>query len=498
MKTALISVYYKDKVADFARELVNQGWRILSTGGTKAHLIENGIEVTDVSEITNFPEILDGRVKTLSPYVFGGILYRRDSEDHVDTINEHKIESIDMVVNMLYPFEETVSNPESTQSEIIEKIDIGGPSMIRASAKNYKDVYIVTSPDQYERVIEAIKNDEGEDFRKELAKEAFITTAAYDMAIAEYFQDDEVSDLFFHFEKDQELRYGENSHQKASYYKDAKGDSLGGLKLYQGKALSFNNIQDITCALEFIDFFDEPTAIGIKHNNPSGIASSNKIFDAYKKCIDADSESIFGGIVIVNEEIGADLAKEMTSFFLEIVIGPSFTKEALEIFKDKPNLRVVEYTNLNNKKYQFKEAFGGLLVQDRDLDLYKELKVTSKKEPSQEELDELLFAYKCVKCLKSNAIAITKDKQTLGLGIGDVNRFFAVSHALDMAGEEAKGAVAASDGFFPFDDGVKAFHQAGIKAVIQPGGSVKDEDSIKFVDENDMSMVFTGMRHFRH
>lgn len=498
MKTALISVYYKDKLADFAKDLIDQGWRILSTGGTKAHLIENGIEVTDVSEVTNFPEILDGRVKTLSPQVFGGILYRRDSKDHVETIKEHEIESIDMVVNMLYPFEETLANPDSTESDIIEKIDIGGPSMIRAAAKNHKDVYIVTSPDQYERVIEAIKNDEGEGFRKELAKEAFITTAAYDMAIANYFQADDVSDLFFHFEKDQELRYGENSHQKASYYKDANTESLGGLKLYQGKELSFNNIQDITCALEFIDFFDEPTAIGIKHNNPSGIASSKEIFDAYKKCIDADSESIFGGIVIVNEEIGEDLAKEMTSFFLEIVIGPSISQEALEIFKSKPNLRVVEYNKLNEKDYQFKEAFGGLLVQDRDLPLYEELKVAGKNEPSQEELDELLFAYKCVKCLKSNAIAITKDKKTLGLGIGDVNRYFAVSHAIEMAGEDAKGAVAASDGFFPFDDGVKAFHKAGVKSVIQPGGSVKDEDSIKFVDENDMSMVFTGMRHFRH
>lgn len=498
MKTALISVYYKDDLADFARNLVDLGWKILSTGGTMAHLRENGIDVVDVSEVTNFPEILDGRVKTLSPYIFGGILYRRDCEDHRETIENHDIKSIDMVVNMLYPFEETVKNPDSTPEDIIEKIDIGGPSMIRAAAKNYKDVYIVTRPDQYSRVIDALKNGEDKNFKKDLAKEAFTLTAAYDMAISKYFQGDQVEDLFMHFKKDMDLRYGENSHQKASYYRDVDSEPMGGLTIHQGKALSYNNIQDISCGLEYITYFDEPTAIGIKHNNPCGIASADNLAEAYKKCIDADSESIFGGIVVVNGQVDGDLAKEMTSFFLEIIIAPSYTDEALEVFKSKEKLRIVSYPEIESKDQVFKEAYKGLLVQDRDAGLYEELKAVTRVKPSDEDMDELIFAYKCVKALKSNAIAITKNKQTLGLGIGDVNRFFAVSHAIDMAGEEAKGAVAASDGFFPFDDGIKAFNEAGIRAVIQPGGSIKDEDSINYADENGMSMVFTGMRHFRH
>lgn len=506
-KTALISVYYKEGLVEFASSLVEMGWSIISTGGTLNALRTAGIEAKDVSEITNFPEILDGRVKTLSPQVFGGILYRRDDEEHINTIAKHGISGIDMVVNILYPFQETLANPSSTDSEIIEKIDIGGPSMIRAAAKNYKDVMIVTSNEQYDEVIEELRAnpDTGIEFKKKLACEAFAHTAAYDIAIANYFMDEtgQSDDLFMHFKKDRELRYGENPHQAATYYRgDEVEGTLNDAKIIQGKELSYNNILDITAGLDFIkEFKDRPTVVGIKHTNPCSIATDDDIEVAYDKCIRGDSESIFGGIIVLNRPVTRSLAEKMTSFFLEIIIAPSIDEAAVEVFKSKPNLRVLEIDSLEFETESdliYTRASGGILVQERDRVLYDELTTVTETEPNSDELEELIFAYKVVKCLKSNAIAVVKDGMTLGLGIGDVNRFFATKHALEMAGEEARGAVVASDGFFPFADSIKEFVDAGITAIIQPGGSIKDQDTIDFANENGIAMVFTGMRHFRH
>lgn len=508
-KTALISVYYKDGLVDFVRELVKLDWDIVSTGGTLKTLREVGIEAIDVTEITGFPEILDGRVKTLSPQVFGGILFRREQEEHQKTIVEHNLRPIDMVVNILYPFEETVKDPNATKQDIIEKIDIGGPSMIRGAAKNYKDVMIVTSSEQYDEVINELKSNPNPsiEFKMNLAKKAFMRTAAYDIAIANYFMSEtnegNPEELFMHFIKDSDLRYGENPHQNASYYKSEEvNGTLNDAKIIQGKSLSYNNILDITAGLDFIaDFMDRPTAIGIKHTNPCAIATSDNIEEAYDKCIEGDSESIFGGIIVLNEPVTAALAEKMTSFFLEIIIAPKIEAEAVEVFKKKPNLRVLEISTLGQKEKAdtiFTRASGGILIQEKDNELYNELVTVTKREPSESELKDLIFAYKVVKCLKSNAIAIVKDGMTLGLGIGDVNRFFAATHALDMAGEEAKGAVVASDGFFPFADSIAEFVKYGVTAIIQPGGSIKDSDTIGYADENDIAMVFTGMRHFRH
>ena len=506
-KTALISVYYKEGLVEFASALVEMGWSIISTGGTLKALRAAGIEAKDVTEITNFPEILDGRVKTLSPQVFGGILYRRDDENHINTITEHGIEGIDMVVNILYPFQETLADPSSTAQEIIEKIDIGGPSMIRAAAKNYKDVIIVTSNEQYDEVIDELKKNQNAslEFKYALAKEAFSHTAAYDIAIANYFMDQtgHKSDLFMHYKKDRELRYGENPHQAAIYYRgDDKEGTLNDAKIIQGKELSYNNILDITAGLDFIkEFKDRPTVVGIKHTNPCSIATDGDIEVAYDKCIRGDSESIFGGIIVLNRPVTRTLAEKMTSFFLEIIIAPSIHKDAVEVFKSKPNLRVIEIESLerdSESDFVFTRASGGILVQERDSVLYDKLTTVTEVEPTEDVLDELIFAYKVVKCLKSNAVAVVKDGMTLGLGIGDVNRFFATKHALAMAGQDARGAVVASDGFFPFSDSIKEFVDAGIIAIIQPGGSIKDQDTIDYANEKGIAMVFTGMRHFRH
>lgn len=507
-KTALISVYYKDDLLDFARGLKKLGWDILSTGGTMKYLLENQVEVTDVTEITRFPEILDGRVKTLSPMVFGGLLYRRDDEKHCQTIKEHGLRPIDMVVNILYPFEETVKNPNSTEEEIIEKIDIGGPSMIRAAAKNHKDVMIVTSNKQYKEVLDKLeKGDVDYNFKRKLAKEAFERTASYDVAIANYFMekdsDKSNNDLLMAFRKDRDLRYGENPHQKAELYvSDEIKGTLNDAEIIQGKELSYNNILDITAGLDFIkNFYDMPTVVGIKHTNPCSIASNEDIEVAYDNCIKGDSESIFGGIIVLNRPVTKSLAEKMTSFFLEIVISNSVTDEAREVFKKKKNLRVIEIPSLMEIPKSdkiFTRASGGILVQERDKELFKELKCVTDKEPSKEELEDLKFAYNVVKCVKSNSVCIVKNRRTLGIGVGDVNRFFASKHALEMAGQDSKGAVVASDGFFPFADSIAEFVKNGIVSVIQPGGSIKDQDTIDYCNQNNISMIFTGMRHFRH
>lgn len=502
-KRALISVFYKDGVVELGQALEGLGWEIISTGGTLQTLLNGGVNAIDASEITRFPEILGGRVKTLSPYIFGGLLYRRGMEEDEKTIQEHDIPSIDMVVNVLYPFEETVKDPDASEEDIIEKIDIGGPSMIRAAAKNYKDVLIVTSPDQYERVIQEAKKGFSLEFKKEMAKLAFERTASYDAAISRYFQEDEFPDtLVLNYDKKMDLRYGENPHQKASFYLEPGYEGkLASMRVLQGKELSYNNIRDIEAAANYMpSFSNKPTAIGIKHTNPCAIGSGDDILTAYQGCIAGDADSIFGGIVAINQPLTLDLAQAMDEIFLEIVIAPKVEKRAELVLAQKPNLRVVEMADIGvkNPRPVYTQVQGGLLVQESDDDLYENLEVVSIKEPSQEEMEDLLFAYKAVKCLNSNAIAIVKDGATIGMGIGDVNRFFASSHALNMAGDRARGAVVASDGFFPFADSIQAFDEAGITAIIQPGGSVRDQEIIDYVDQAGIAMVFTGMRHFKH
>ncbi len=506
-KRCLLSVYDKTGIVDFAKRLEALGWEIISTGNTHKTLEEAGVSVIAIEEVTRFPEILDGRVKTLSPYIFGGILYRRSENKHVQTIEEQGIGSIDMVVNTLYPFVETLNTPGVTESEIIEKIDVGGPSMIRAAAKNYKDVIIITSPDQYDGVIaELEKGLVDEAYRARLASEAFCVTAAYDVAIANYFQEktQNYKSFLMAYDNGTVLRYGENPHQKARYYEES-GLGIGTLKqmvMHQGKPLSYNNYHDASFAIEAIKHFPErPTAVAVKHANPCAIASANSIVEAYAKCEAADPESIFGGIVAVNREVDEVLAKALTEIFLEVVIAPGYTEEALAVLAFKKNLRVLAIEKLmenESSAVAFRQVRGGLLVQEPDDPLYDALSVVSKRQPSEHEMEDLLFAWKVAKLIKSNGIVIAKDETTLGLGLGEVNRFWAIEAGIQRAGESVRGAVCASDAFFPFGDSVAALAEAGVTAVIQPGGSIKDKESLTVADEHNMAMVFTGMRHFRH
>lgn len=509
MKRALISVYDKENIGKFAKSLTDLGWEIVSTGGTLSYLKNAGIEAIDVTDLTNFPEILGGRVKTLSPHIFGGILYRRDKEEDVQTIKDQGLNSIDMVVVSLYPFEDTVADRNSTHEDIIEKIDIGGPSMIRAAAKNYKDVLVVTDKSQYDLVIRELEKNPNTslDFRQGLALKAFERTGAYDAHIGKYFQEKEALEipetLNLSYAKVKDLRYGENPHQRAAYYKDASSKKgLNSMDIIQGKDLSYNNILDISAALEFMPFFgeDEPVVIGIKHTNPCGIAAGKDILEAYDKCIEADSESIYGGIVVLNRPISSEIAEKATKFFLEILIAPGVDEGAKDVLKKKENMRVVIVPDLCDKGEDliYKSVQGGLLVQDRDKELYDDLKIVTDSQPSKAQMEDMIFAYKAVKCTKSNSVIIVKNKQTLGIGLGDVNRFFASTHALDMAGDLAEGAVVASDGFFPFADSIEIFADKGVSAVIQPGGSIRDDETIAYANEKGISMVFTGMRHFRH
>lgn len=507
-KRALISVYDKKGIVEFAKTLEKLGWEILSTGGTKRHLEEAGLAVTDVQEVTQFPEILDGRVKTLAPQIFAGLLYRRDDPNHVETMKKLGLKPIDMVVNTLYPFVETVKNPDSTEADIIEKIDIGGPSMIRACAKNFKDTIIVTRQCDYERVAKALEEDKLDyAMRKDLARIAFETTAAYDIAIAHYFQsftDQKFpQELFLHMTRGYDLRYGENPHQDAAYYQEdrVKG-TLNDATVLQGKALSFNNLNDATMACESIKHFTErPTVIGLKHANACAIASADNLYDAWLKCFAADSMSIFGGIVVFNGTVDEKTAKKLTEIFLEVVIAPEFTEGAKKAFKKKKNLRVLEIPSLmyiDKEDYDMKRVLGGMLVQERDGELIKEWNVVTDREPTEKEKKDLLFAYKCCKAIKSNGIVLVKDEVTTGIGLGEVNRIWAAEEAVERSGENVKGAVCASDAFFPFDDCMTLFAKAGVTAVIQPGGSIRDKDSEKVANENDIAMVYTAMRHFKH
>ncbi len=510
MKRALISVYDKTGIVQFAEELVSMGWEIISTGGTHKLLSDNGIKVKEVDEITKFPEILDGRVKTLNPRIYGGILFRRDKEEHRRVIEDMGIFPIHMVVNNLYPFEDTVKKVGASMEEIIENIDIGGPSMIRAAAKNFQDVTVVVDPSDYNQVLLELrqKGETKPETRLELARKVFSYTAYYDALISQYFndlcQETFPEYLTLPYRKRGQLRYGENPHQKAAFYADYNQieGTISGAKQLHGKGLSYNNINDSNGAISIIKEFQEPAAIAVKHGNPCGAGVGRDIVEAFQKAYDSDSESIFGGIVALNREVSPELAERLSKIFLEIIIAPAFSEKALEVLMAKKNVRLLQIPEMTDAIYTkpvAKQVEGGMLLQERNLSLLQEdMEIVTERFPEEEELDDLEFAWKIAKHISSNGVVIAKDGATIGIGLGEVNRFWAVQKAVERAGKKADGAVLASDGFFPFKDSVEAIAQAGIRAVIQPGGSVRDSEVTKEADANGMAMVFTGMRHFRH
>lgn len=509
MKRALISVSDKTGILDFTKELVKLGYEIISTGGTKKVLEDAGIDVIGISEVTNFPEIMDGRVKTLHPNVHGALLCVRDKEEHLNALADNKIEFIDMVVVNLYPFKNILEKIGATHEELIENIDIGGPSMLRSAAKNYKWITVISDSSDYKKVIEELKKGEIPiDLREYLAGKVFTHTSAYDSMIGNYLLEKNRGKVFedkitFTYEKVQEMRYGENPHQKAAFYKTPiVGQSLScGIQL-NGKEMSYNNIQDANAALEILKEFNEPAVVAVKHMNPCGVGIGEDIDNAWDKAYFADPVSIFGGIVVANRTITKGIAKKISKIFLEIVIAPDFEDEALEIITQKKNIRVIRLDVEKNQKMKMKitSVMDGVLIQEideRKINL-DDLEFVTEKKPTEKELEELLFAWKVVKHVKSNAIVLAKEKQTIGVGAGQMNRVGAAKIAIEQAGEKAFGSVMASDAFFPMPDTVELAVKNGIKAIIQPGGSIKDQLSIDECNKNGIAMVFTGVRHFKH
>lgn len=511
IKRALISVSNKAGIVDFAKELDKLGIEIISTGGTAKVLQENSIKVTMVSDVTGFPECLDGRVKTLHPLIHGGILAMRDNPEHMNQLEELKIKPIDLLVVNLYPFKETISKEKVTLEEAIENIDIGGPTMLRSAAKNYKDVAVVVDPLDYDSVLREIKENGSVSYEKkyDLALKVFEYTAHYDTLISSYLRKQGGKHQFpeiltLTYEKVQDLRYGENPHQSASFYKEVgnRRGSLVDAKQLHGKELSFNNINDTNGALELLKEFDEPTVVAVKHTNACGVGTGYDIYDAYMKAYECDPTSIFGGIIAANRAIDKRTAQEINKIFVEIVIAPDFDEDALEILTSKKNIRLLKLDNIMNKDedgIDIKRVYGGILLQDIDKELWQEdLKIVTDRIPTEKEMKDLKFAWKVVKHIKSNGIVIAKDNQTIGIGPGQVNRIWAVENSIKQALTPVKGSVMASDAFFPFADCVEAAAKAGITAIIQPGGSIKDQDSIDTANKYGIAMVFTGMRHFKH
>lgn len=507
---ALISVSDKRGVVEFAKALSDLGWQIIATGGTMTKLRESGLEVINISDVTGFPEICDGRVKTLHPKVHGGLLGRRDLPDHMAQLEANGIETIEMVCVNLYPFEATIAKEGVTMEDAVENIDIGGPSMLRSAAKNFRDVTVVCDPDDYETILSEIRanGNTNLDTRLKLSAKAYTHTALYDSHIATYMRRQAGLDekLFLAFDKVQSLRYGENPHQNAMFYR-AETEvpfSVAYAKQLGGKELSYNNIQDANAALQIVREFDEPFAVGLKHMNPCGAAVGKDIKEAWTKAYEADKVSIYGGIVAVNRTLDGETAKLMKPIFLEIVMAPDFTDEALEIFATKKNLRLlkVNMEKCDCKQKQYVGVTGGLLVQDADLDCKEitEAMTVTERKPTAGELADMNFGWRVVKHVKSNAIVVVKNGATLGVGAGQMNRVGSAEIAL----EEAKSAgaterlVLASDGFLPFDDTVEFASKYGVTAIVQPGGSIRDEDSIKKANEKGITMLFTGMRHFKH
>lgn len=507
MRYALISVFDKTGIENLAKGLIDLGIKIISTGGTAKLLKDNDIEVIDVKDITGFEERFCGRVKTLHPNIFSGILYRRDNKDDLKDIKEMDNVSIDIVINNLYPFEEKLRQTDD-EDILTENIDIGGPSMIRAAAKNYKDVYIVTDIADYDKLLENLKQEKNDIlYRKKLASKAFSYTAYYDSLISNYFQkalsDFLPENLTLSYKKKDELRYGENPHQRAAFYEKAfiEKNEIAEYKKLHGKELSFNNITDIYSAVRIIKEFSEATAVGIKHNNPCGIASGKSIEEAFDKAYKADTESIFGGIISLNRKLTKNIAERISSIFIEIVIAPSYEKEALEILMKKKNIRIIEMPSIMEfeiEEKHYRQVLNGLLIQESDKDLFtKELIYPTRRKPSEKELEDLLFAWKSCKNINSNAVVIAKDKMTLAIGQGEVKRYWAVEKSINRSVENTKNAVLASDGFF-FADTIEALNKAGIKAVIEPGGSIKDNEVIELADKYNIAIVFTSTRHFKH
>jgi phosphoribosylaminoimidazolecarboxamide formyltransferase/IMP cyclohydrolase len=515
VKRALVSVSNKAGLVDFCRELVKLKVEIVSTGGTAKSLQEANIPVTLVSEVTGFPEILDGRVKTLHPKIHAGILARRLPE-HLTQLAAHDIETFDLVAVNLYPFRETIAQAGVSLAEAIENIDIGGPALVRAAAKNYPHVLVIVNPANYKTVLEALKAGEiTDDLRLSLAREAFAHVAAYDSSIAEYLQKQILAPALFPpticltGELVQDLRYGENPHQKAAFYREpaVAGPCVANAVQIAGKELSYNNIADLDAALKLVQEFADPAVVIVKHNNPCGVAVSrtSNVEKVYRKAFEGDPVSAFGGIVACNYPVDEPCALAMAEVFLEAVVAPEFTPQAKEVLTKKRNLRLLQIDPFSKfegrgARFELRKVGGGLLVQEADEETINlnELKVVTQKQPIPEQLAELVFAFTIVKHVKSNAIVVTKEHQLIGVGAGQMNRVGSARIALAQAGEKARGAVLASDAFFPFRDTVDEAAQAGIAAIIQPGGSIRDKESIETCDQYGIAMVFTGIRHFKH
>lgn len=492
MKKAIISVSNKSGVVEFAKSLMQLDYELYSTGGTKRALEEANVTVKSVSELTQFPEIMDGRVKTLHPAVHGGILADRNKPEHLEQLSEQHIDLIDMVVVNLYPFQQTVANPDVTEDDAIENIDIGGPTMLRAAAKNFKHVTTIVHPSDYNEVIQRIKEHRlDESYRKSLMIKVFEHTNEYDHAIVSFFKGDS-----------EELRYGENPQQSARFVRTSNSKhTIAGAKQLHGKALSFNNIKDADSALALVKKFKEPAAVAVKHMNPCGVGIGTDIETAFKNAYDADNQSIFGGIIALNRTVTKDLAETLHSIFLEVVIAPKFDKEALDILTQKKNIRLLEIDmTIDNREEEFVSVSGGYLIQDKDnYEVSKEeMKVVTDVEPTDAQWEAMLLGWKVIPSVKSNAIILSNNKQTVGIGAGQMNRVGAAKIALERAIEINDNVVMISDGFFPMDDTVELAAKHGIKAIIQPGGSIKDQDSIDMANKHGIAMVTTGMRHFKH
>jgi len=509
INTALISVSNKEGIVEFAKGLSKLGIRILSTGGTAKLLKKNNIKVTQISDYTQSKEMLDGRVKSLHPKIYSGILALRENKKHMNELKKNKIDTVDIVVVNLYPFEETIAGGGSL-SEAIENIDIGGPTLIRAAAKNFNSVLTLVDSKDYDKVVYGLKNNKiNDDIRKNLAIKAFEHTARYDTIINQYFNEkfgkvDFPEVLNLTFKKKQDLRYGENPHQKAAFYNDPfiYESSMGTSKQLHGKELSFNNILDIDNAFELVKTFKEPAATVVKHTNPSGCAVDKKIENAFEKAHKADTLSAFGSVVALNRECNEKTAELMRPLFIEVLICPKFNQKALEILKLKKNIRLIESggVKISERGYYTKKVVGGLLVQSRNSPnlIKKTFKVVSKRKPTNDELKQMEFAFKVTRHVKSNAIVFAKDNVSVGIGAGQMSRVDAVNIAARKAGNNAKGAVMSSDAFFPFRDGIDEAAKVGITAIVQPGGSIRDKEIIDAVDESGMAMVFTGLRLFWH
>ena len=514
LKKALISVSDKDGIVDFAKGLSELKIDIISSGGTAKVLEKSKINVTEVSNVTGFPEMLDGRVKTLHPIIHAGILARRDIKKHMDTIKKHDIDPIDILVVNLYPFEETIKKTNVKMDEVVENIDIGGPTLVRSAAKNYKNVIIVTSKNQYESVLKSLK-EKGNlsiDEREKLAIDAFSHTAQYDSMISNYLSSKWTNEVLpenksITMRKKQDMRYGENPHLKGGFYKlipEVNEPCITNATKLQGKEISYNNILDSDGAIECMKEFTEPTCVIIKHATPCGIASAKNLLDAWKDAFSTDIYSPFGGVICFNRTVDKDVAEELSNLFLEVVIAPDFSKDALGVFGKKKNLRILKLEGLDKKiKRQgmiYRSVVGGFLSQERDVKVtpQKDWNIVTKRKPSKKELDSMEFAVKCVKHVKSNSVVFVKDSQTVGIGGGQTARVDATWIATNKGKDNIKGSTMASDAFFPFRDAVDVAAEAGVTSIVQPGGSIRDEEVIQAANENNIAMVFTGQRYFRH